>query len=81
MKSITIVVSKLRLALVMILLGGLVLLNLYLPKNERSNKMIVEYNDKDKCELLLWNDDKLVARLYSEGKEECRFYLVKNSSH
>ena len=81
MKNITIVVSKFRLAMVAILVIGLVLLNLYLPKNERSDRMIVEYNNDGKCELLLWNDDKLIARLYSSDKEDCKLYLIKNSSH
>jgi len=80
MKNVTIVVSRLRLAIVAILLGTIIFLSLYLPKNEESSKMIVELNDKDKCELLLWNDDKLVARLYSEDAERCKFYLIKNSS-
>tara|TARA_R100001594_G_scaffold135085_1_gene176596 strand:+ start:4027 stop:4272 length:246 start_codon:yes stop_codon:yes gene_type:complete len=80
MKNVTIVVSRLRLTIVAIMLGAIIFLSLYLPKNEESNKMIVELNDKDKCELLLWNDDKLVARLYSEDTEKCKFYLIKNSS-
>ena len=80
MKNVTIVVSKLRLAIVAFLLVALVLLNLYLPKNEQSDKMIVEYNDIDKCEVLLWDGDKLVARLYSKKDPDCKFYLIKNSS-
>tara|TARA_Y100001938_G_scaffold145337_1_gene221749 strand:- start:547 stop:792 length:246 start_codon:yes stop_codon:yes gene_type:complete len=80
MKNVTIVVSKLRLAMVALLLGSLVLLSLYLPKNEQSNKMIVEFNDADECEILLWNDDKLVARLYTGDESVCKFYLIKNSS-
>ena len=80
MKKITIVVSKVRLAVVCLLLGSVILLSLLLPKNEESDKMIIEFNDGEKCELLLWNDDDLVARLYSEDASECRFYLIKNSS-
>ena len=80
MKKLTIVVSKIRLALVVLLLGAIVLLSLFLPKNEESDRMIIEYNDGENCEVLLWNDDELVARLYSSSKEECKFYLIKNSS-
>lgn len=80
MKSVTIVVSKLRLAIVAILLGAAIVLSLYLPKNEESDKMIVEYNDTDTCEVLLWDGDKLIARLYSSKDQECKFYLIKNSS-
>ena len=48
--------------------------------NYLSNKMIVEFNDADECEILLWNDDKLVARLYTGDESVCKFYLIKNSS-
>ncbi len=80
MKKITIVVSRLRLIMVCFLLGAVILTSLLLPKNEESEKMIIEYNSGSPCEVLLWNDDKLVARLYSEDSEECKFYLIKNSS-
>ena len=80
MKQVTIVVSRIRLAVVCLLLGSVILLSLLLPKDEESNKMIVEFNDGDRCELLVWNDDDLVARLYSDGTEGCKFYLIKNSS-
>ena len=80
MKKITIVVSRLRVIVVCILLGSVILASLLMPKNEESEKMIVEYSDNGVCEILLWNDDKLVARLYSEDYEDCKFYLIKNSS-
>jgi len=81
MKQITIVVSRLRLVVVCLLLGFIILVSLFTPKNEESEKMIVEYNDTDTCEILLWNDDRLVARLYSNDYKDCKFYLIKNSSH
>ena len=80
MKKITIAVSKIRLAVVCLLLGSIVLTSLFMPKNEESDKMIVEYNNDGVCEVLLWDDDKLVARLYSEDTDDCKFYLIKNSS-
>ena len=80
MKKITIVVSKIRLAVVCLLLGSIVLTSLFMPKNEESDKMIVEYNNDGTCEVILWDDDKLVARLYSKDTNDCKFYLIKNSS-
>ena len=80
MKDVTFVVSKIRLAMLAIVLSVTIFLSLYSPKNEESNKMIVEFNSGAKCELLLWNDDELVARLYSKDSEKCKFYLIKNFS-
>lgn len=80
MKKITIVVSKIRLTVVCLLLGSIVLTSLFMPKNEESDKMIVEYNNDGTCEVILWDDDKLVARLYSKDTNDCKFYLIKNSS-
>ena len=80
MKEVTIVISRLRLIIVCVLLIGALVLNFLTPKNVESNKMIVEYGDGETCEVLLWNDDELVARLYSVDGEQCKFYLIKNSS-
>lgn len=79
MKNITIVVSRLRLTIVTFFLVATVLLSLSTPKNEKSEKMIVEFNNRDSCEILLWNGEDLVARLHSDKVSECKFYLIKNS--
>ena len=80
MKQVTIVVSRLRLIVVCLLLGFIILISLFTPKNEESERMIIEYNENGVCEILLWNDDRLVARLYSSDYKDCKFYLIKNSS-
>ncbi len=80
MKSGYFVVSKIRLLIVAILVLISFLSIHNLPKNQESDKMIVEYNNNNNCEVLLWNGDELVARLYSNNKEKCKFYLIKNPS-
>ncbi len=80
MGDIHFVISKVRLVIVTMLIVVAFISIYNLPKNQESNKMIIEYNDKNACEVLMWNGDELVARLYSDNKQECKFYLLKNSS-
>jgi nitrogen fixation protein len=81
MKGKIFVGTKTKVLITTFLILVIVFLSFYLPKNERSDKMIVEFNDTNKCEVLLWNGEKLVARLYADDAQACKLYLIKNSSY
>mgnify|MGYP003985548887 CR=1 FL=1 len=78
MKDKVFVVSKMRVMLLAVVMLAFTVVNFWTPKNELAEKMIVEFNDKETCEVLLWNGEELVARLYLNDKQSCKFYLIKN---
>lgn len=64
---------KLAILLVVILIG--ICLSVCLPRIEHAEQIVIEI-DKKSCEASLLNKDRLIAKLKTTPKGECRIYLV-----
>ena len=64
---------KLTILLIIILIG--VCLSVCLPRIEHAEQIVIEINKKD-CEASLLNKDRLIAKLKTRPKGECKIYFV-----
>ena len=64
---------KLAILLVVILIG--ICLSVCLPRIEHAEQIVIEI-DKKSCEASLLNKDRLIAKLKTTPKGECKIYLV-----
>lgn len=64
---------KLAILLVIILIG--ICLSVCLPRIEQAEQIVIEINKKT-CEASLLNKDRLIAKLKTTPKGECKIYLI-----
>jgi len=67
---------KLAILLVIILIG--ICLSVYLPRIEQAEQIVIEINKKT-CEASLLNKDRLIAKLKTFPKGECKIYFISKN--